>query len=59
MREERSAISAAYIMRPESIEAFWAAQRENSAARMDAEKWLEKDPQAFVMEQGRKKEFCV
>ncbi len=29
------------------------------AARMDAEKRLKKDPQAFVMEQGRKKELCV
>lgn len=29
------------------------------AARMDAEKRLNEDPQAFVMEQGRKKELCV
>lgn len=29
------------------------------AARMDAEKRLNEDPQAFVMEQGRKKEICV
>lgn len=29
------------------------------AARMNAEKRLNEDPQAFVMEQGRKKELCV
>ena len=29
------------------------------AARMEAEKRLEVDPQAFVIEQGRKKELCV
>ena len=29
------------------------------AARMDAEKRINEDPQTFVMEQGRKKEICV
>ena len=33
MREEQSTISASYIMRPESIEAFLAAQRENGASK--------------------------
>lgn len=33
MREERSTISASYIMRPESLEAFLAAQRENGASK--------------------------
>lgn len=38
---------------------YFSEIKDAIAARMDAEKRLNEDPQAFVMEQGRKKELCV
>ena len=38
---------------------YFQKKEDAITARMDAEKRLNEDPQAFVMEQGRKKEICV
>ncbi len=38
---------------------YFQKKEDAIAARMDAEKRLNDDPQAFVIEQGRKKELCV
>lgn len=38
---------------------YFQEKEDAVAARMEAERWLEKDPAAFVMAQGRKKELCV